>query len=51
MGVNDKENREREELKKAYPQSKSWHDKVDKMPSDQITAVYIRLRSQGKLGR
>lgn len=42
---------EREELKKAYPNSKQWHEKVEKMSADQVTAIYIRLRSQGKLGR
>lgn len=40
---------EREALKKAYPNSKSWAEKVDKMRPDQVTAVYIRLRSQQKL--
>jgi hypothetical protein len=44
-------NQEREELKKAYPHSKQWHEKVDKMRPDQVTAVYIRLRSRGKLGK
>lgn len=42
---------EREELKKAYPNSKQWHDKVDKMSPSQVTAIYIRLRSNGKLGK
>lgn len=42
---------EREELKKAYPNSQRWHERVDKMPPDQVTAIYIRLRSQGKLGK
>jgi len=44
-------NQEKEELKKAYPQSKQWAEKVDKMSAEQATAIYIRLRSQGKLGR
>jgi hypothetical protein len=42
-------NVEREALKKAYPNSKSWAEKVDKMQPNQVTAVYIRLRSQQKL--
>lgn len=42
---------EREQLKKAYPNSKSWAEKVDKMSPSQVTAIYIRLKSQGKLGR
>ena len=41
---------EREQLKKAYP-SKTWEDKVNKMSTQQAIAVYIRLRSNGKLGK
>jgi hypothetical protein len=41
----------REELKKAYPKSERWHKKVNKMRPDQVTAIYIRLSSQGKLGK
>lgn len=44
-------NKEREELKKAYPKSKGWHEKVDKMPDSQVTAVYIRLQNARKLGK
>jgi hypothetical protein len=40
----------REELKKAYP-SKQWAAKVDAMRPDQVTAIYIRLRSEGKLAK
>lgn len=43
--------KEREELKKAYPNSQKWQDKVNKMRPDQVTAIYIRLKSEGKLGR
>ena len=43
-------NQEREELKKVYS-SKKWAEKVDRMRPDQVTAIYIRLRSQGKLGK
>jgi len=43
-------NQEREELKKVYPNPR-WKEKVDKMSPDQVTAIYIRLRSQGKLGK
>ena len=42
---------EREELKKAYPNSKKWAEKVDRMPPDQVTAIYIKLRAQRKLGK
>lgn len=42
---------EREELKKAYPQSKGWAEKVKRMSDKQVKAIFIRLRSEGKLGR
>ena len=38
-----------EELKKAYSGEK-WTAKVDKMSDSQVTAIYIRLKAQGKLG-
>lgn len=41
---------EREEIKKVYP-SQSWRDKVDKMSPAQVAAIYIRFKSQGKLGK
>jgi hypothetical protein len=44
------EHQKREELKKAYP-SRGWAEKVDRMPPAQVTAIYIRLQAQGKLGR
>lgn len=28
---------------------KKWKDKVDKMSDDQVTAIYIRLKGQGKV--
>jgi len=43
-------NVEREQLKKVYP-SKTWAKKVDNMSDQQITAIYIRLQSERKLGR
>lgn len=44
-------NQDREELKKAYPGNSRWADKVDRMNPQQVTAIYIRLRSEGKLGK
>lgn len=41
-------NQERELLKKAYP-NKRWAEKVDKMSAEQVVAVYLRLKSQGKV--
>jgi hypothetical protein len=41
-------NKERDELKRAYP-SKQWAEKVDKMSAEQVIAVYMRLRAQGKI--
>lgn len=43
-------NNERVALKLAYPKSYKWRDKVDQMTDKQVTAIYIRLRAQGKLG-
>lgn len=39
----------REELKKAYPHSKAWAERVNKMPENQVVAVYLRLKSKGKV--
>lgn len=39
----------REELKKVYPENSSWADKVNKMSLEQVTAIYLRFRSEGKL--
>ena len=47
----DSDYKQREELKKAYPGREEWSAKVDKMTPSQVTAIYIRLRSQGKLGK
>ena len=38
----------REELKKVYPGQK-WAEKVKNMTDAQVTAVYLRLKSQGKV--
>lgn len=40
--------KKREALKSVYS-SKKWAFKVDKMPDDQIAAVYLRLKKQNKL--
>lgn len=39
----------REELKKAYPNSKSWWARVDKMSESQVVAIYLKLKRQGKV--
>jgi hypothetical protein len=44
-GVNEKE-----EILKVY-KSDSFREKVEKMSPAQITAIYIRLKNEGKLGR
>jgi hypothetical protein len=36
-------------LKSAYP-NKKWAAKVDKMSDNQVVAVVLRLKQQGKLG-
>jgi hypothetical protein len=38
----------REALKGAY-KSKSWKTKVDQMSEDQVVAIYLRLKTQGKI--
>jgi hypothetical protein len=40
--------KKREAVREAYSGEK-WKDKVDKMSDDQITAIYIRLKTQGKV--
>lgn len=42
--------RKRALIKGAYS-SQSWEDKVARMSPAQVTAVYIRLSAQGKLGK
>lgn len=42
--------KKREALKGAYPGSgKQWAEKVDNMTDDQVTAMYLRLKGQGKV--
>lgn len=43
--------REREELKKLYPNSKSWVEKVNNMSDKQVTAIFLRFKNENKLGR
>ena len=40
--------KEREQLKSVYP-SKTWAQKVDKMPDHQVFAVLMRLKQQRKV--
>lgn len=47
-------NQERDALLAAYPpvtdkKKSAWVDKVNKMSDAQIHAIYIRLKSQGKI--
>jgi len=39
----------RELIKKAYPHSKTWPSKVDKMPEGQVTAIFFKLKKEGKI--
>jgi hypothetical protein len=41
--------RKRELVLKAYPNSKAWSAKVKSMPDNQIVAIFLRLRGQGKI--
>ena len=38
----------REALKAAYP-GQVWQEKVTKMPESQVTAIYLKLKQQGKV--
>lgn len=40
--------KKREALKGAYS-GRSWQQKVAKMPEAQVTAIYLNLKSQGKV--
>jgi hypothetical protein len=39
----------RELVKKAYPNSIKWSKKVDNMTDGQVTAIFFRLRKEGKI--
>lgn len=39
---------QREQLKKAYPYAK-WAKKVNLMQPAQVTALYLKFKSQGKI--
>ncbi|QEQ93546.1 hypothetical protein SEA_GIRLPOWER_47 [Streptomyces phage GirlPower] len=39
----------RELIKQAYPHSKTWPSKVDKMPEGQVVAIFFKLKRQGKI--
>lgn len=41
--------RKKQELLKLYPKSKGWAQKVKTMSSEQVTAIYLRFLSKGKL--
>lgn len=42
--------KKREALKGAYPNAgQKWHEKIDNMTDDQVTAMYLRLKNQGKV--
>jgi hypothetical protein len=40
--------RTKESVKKAYPHSRTWPAKVDKMTDGQVIAIFLKLRRQGK---
>lgn len=39
----------RELIKQAYRNSKAWSSKVDKMSEGQVTAIFFKLKQQGKV--
>jgi len=36
-------------IKRAYPNSKTWPSKVDKMSEGQVLAIFFRFKRQGKI--
>lgn len=40
---------ERERVKQAYPKSKAWASKVDKMTDSQVTAIFLRMKRERKI--
>lgn len=40
---------QRQDLISAYPLSTQWKTKVNKMPDDQVIAIYLRLKQQGRV--
>lgn len=40
---------ERESIKKVYPNSHTWAEKVDRMSDSQVVAIYLRFKAEGKL--
>jgi hypothetical protein len=45
----DDMSQKKELVKKAYPHSKAWASKVNNMPEAQVTAIFIRLKREGKI--
>lgn len=43
------EARRREAVKEAYSGSTAWPEKVDKMSTAQLTAIYLKLKSEGRV--
>lgn len=39
----------REQIKKAYPTSKAWVNKVRKMPEAQVIAIFLKLKKENKI--
>lgn len=39
----------RELIKQAYPHSKTWPSKVDRMAEGQVLAIFFKLKRQGKI--
>jgi hypothetical protein len=39
----------REQIKKAYPHSKTWSAKVDKMSDSQATAIFLSMQKKRQI--
>ena len=42
-------NQVRLELIAAYPYSDKWRRRVERMEDDQVTAIYLRLKKEGRI--
>lgn len=40
---------EREMIKRAYPHSPKWAARVNKMPDNQVIAIFYKLKREGKI--
>ena len=47
--MTDNVRHKREAIRKVYPQSKTWNEKVGKMSKNQVIAIFMRFSREGKI--